>query len=82
MAENGIPDAVLQRISEDAVGFTCAEVARTALGFAGDRVWLKFEDPAMSGAAEDTALALTKTCLMGRKGVGVGILTTELRKLQ
>ena len=57
------------------------EVARTALGFAGDRVWLKFEDAAKSSDAEDTALALAKKCMMGRGEGGVGFLAAAIREL-
>jgi len=78
MKGNGISDESITRIGEDAVGFACCEVARTALGFAGDRVWLKFEDPAVADAAEQTALSVAKNAMLGRKGPGVAIFATEL----
>ena len=58
--------AVVKRISEDAVGFACCEVARTALGFAGAR-GLKFEDKDKEGQAQDAVLALARHCILGAR---------------
>jgi S-methyl-5-thioribose kinase len=81
MEDSGIAADVTAKVGVDAVGFACCEVARTALGFAGDRVWLKFDDAAKSSKAEDMALALTKKCMAGRREGGVGFLAAAIRGL-
>ena len=50
MADAKIAQEVIEKTGQDAVGFAMCEVARTALGFAGDRVWLKFDDADKSSA--------------------------------
>ncbi|GMH94726.1 hypothetical protein TrVE_jg11054 [Triparma verrucosa] len=54
-------DSVLDQIVSDAIGFCSCEVARTALGFAGGRLWLQFDD------AELKEKALAATVLYARK---------------
>lgn len=56
-------------------------MARTALGFAGDRVWLKFEDTEVADAAEQAALKIARNGMMGRKEHGVSVFSSELAVL-
>ena len=44
MAEGGITDELIREIEVETVGFAVAEVCRTALGHAGMRLWLQFDD--------------------------------------
>ncbi|GMH82608.1 hypothetical protein TL16_g09315 [Triparma laevis f. inornata] len=53
--------SVLDKIVSDGIGFCSCEVARTALGFAGGRLWLQFDD------AELKEMALAATVLCARK---------------
>ena len=41
MEAGGIAASTVAEIGAEAVGFTAAEVCRTALGFAGGRKWLQ-----------------------------------------
>ena len=46
MGAGGVPEKAVAAIGAEAVGFAVAEVCRTALGFAGGRRWLRFDDAA------------------------------------
>merc|ERR1712086_176677 len=83
MEQESMASDVVKRISEDAVGFACAEVARTSLGFAGVR-GLKVDDAATKLVAQEATLGLVQRCIMGRRIEGAAsmeILTNELRSL-
>ena len=83
MEQESMASDVVKRISEDAVGFACAEVARTSLGFAGVR-GLKVEDAATKLVAQEATLGLVQRCIIGRRTEGAAsmeILTNELRNL-
>lgn len=73
----GLSEDILQQIAADSIGFTCAEVARTSLGFAGVRC-LQLEGDEHK-AALDAALGLVRRCMLGRSGAScMEVLTLEL----
>jgi len=79
----GVAAAVIKQISEDTIGFACAEVARTSLGFAGIR-GLAIEDAARKATAQQLTLNLVRRCILGRRGATTAtmeILTNDLRNL-
>ena len=57
------------------------QVCRTALGFAGGRHWLKFEDPKVQSEAVATAMGIVQRCMIGRHEGGMEILLAELDAL-
>lgn len=65
----------------DTVGFTVAEVCRTALGFAGGRLWLQFEDVDVKRAAMKAALGIVGKCMIARHEGGIERLWTSLDEL-
>lgn len=69
----------IEAIGIETVGFTVAEVCRTALGFAGGRKWLQFPDqPATQAAAQKIALELVDSCMVARHGGGMELLIQQL----
>eukprot|EP00929_Paragymnodinium_shiwhaense_P114950 TRINITY_DN83500_c0_g1_i1.p1 TRINITY_DN83500_c0_g1~~TRINITY_DN83500_c0_g1_i1.p1 ORF type:complete len:394 (-),score=136.26 TRINITY_DN83500_c0_g1_i1:436-1617(-) len=81
MTKGGIPADVVQKIGVETVGFTVAEVCRTALGKAGDRKWLQFEDKDKKAAAVKCALGIVERCMTGRHTGGMEMLLKELDAL-
>mmetsp|Transcript_21021 Transcript_21021/g.34952 ORF Transcript_21021/g.34952 Transcript_21021/m.34952 type:complete len:91 (+) Transcript_21021:2-274(+) len=79
MEAAGVGSDTISGISEDAVGFTGCEVARTALGFAGVR-GLPIRDQGVKAKAEEAALGLAQRCIMGRKGRGMQFMLEEIKK--
>lgn len=77
--EGEFEDADLKEIEIETVGFTVAEVCRTALGFAGGRLWLQFEDPATKAAACRAAMQVVGTCMIGRHTGGIKLLFDEMK---
>ena len=77
----GLGEGEIAAIGIDAVGFAVAEVARTALGFAGGREWLSFPDPSVMAQAVAAALAIVNRCMTGRHEAGVAALWAELEAL-
>ena len=57
----------------DCLGFAACEVARTALGFAGVRSWLNFEEEKKKKRALDKAVRVAKL-MMEERGEGVETL--------
>ena len=81
MKQNGLDDdQLLKSIEIESVGFTIAEVCRTALEFAGGRKWLQFEDAAKKAAAKKSALELVQACMVERHQGGIALLWKELEK--
>ena len=78
-SEGEFTDDDLQAIAIETVGFTVAEVCRTALGFAGGRLWLQFEDPATKAAACRAAMQVVGTCMIGRHSGGIKLLFDEMK---
>lgn len=72
----------VQATEVETVGFTVAEVCRTALGFAGGRKWLQFPESAADkqAAAHKVALELVDACMVARHTGGMQLLLEELRK--
>ena len=74
-------DEMIRDTEVDTVGFTVAEVCRTALGFAGGRLWLQFEDADVKRAAMKAALDIVGKCMIGRHEGGINRLWTSLDEL-
>jgi len=81
MTEGGISDELIRETEVETVGFAVAEVCRTALGHAGGRLWLQFDDPEVKEAAIQTALSIVKKCMMARHTEGMQVLSECLNSL-
>mmetsp|Transcript_15991 Transcript_15991/g.19524 ORF Transcript_15991/g.19524 Transcript_15991/m.19524 type:complete len:392 (+) Transcript_15991:188-1363(+) len=81
MKEGGIGTTMLAKIEVETVGFTVAEVCRTALEFAGDRKWLQFDDPDVKLKSKKAALSIVSNCMTSRHDGGMSLLITEIKKL-
>ena len=66
------PDATDAAV-RDALGFCACEVARTALGFAGGRLWLQFKDAGVKERALKATVEVARG-LMNERGKGVEAL--------
>ena len=73
--------ALLRAIEVEPVGFTVAEVCRTALEFAGGRKWLQFDDPVDKLAAKKAALALVDRCMVARHNGGMTLMLSALKEV-
>eukprot|EP00536_Pseudo-nitzschia_multiseries_P003107 jgi/Psemu1/322873/estExt_fgenesh1_pg.C_440016 len=78
--EGGLSSEQIRAIEIETVGFTVAEVCRTALEFAGGRKWLQFEDADTKKKACKAALGLVQTCMVERHEGGMALLFTEMRR--
>jgi len=74
MAEGGISDELIREIEIETVGFAVAEVCRTALGHAGMRLWLQFDDAKVKEEAVQTALSVVQKCMTARHTGGIQVL--------
>lgn len=79
MIEGGLSKELLKEIEIESVGFTVAEVCRTALEFAGGRKWLQFEDPEIKSAAKKAALQVVDKCMVARHAGGMELLLKEMK---
>jgi 5-methylthioribose kinase len=79
MTEGEIGGDLLKEIEVESVGFTVAEVCRTALEFAGGRKWLQFEDQQTKAAAKKAALQLVDKCMIARHEGGMALLLQEMK---
>lgn len=80
--KGGVTDETILRQTEaETVGFTVAEVCRTALEFAGGRKWLQFENPETKAASIKAALNIVNTCMIDRHEGGMNLLLDSLRKV-
>lgn len=80
MKKGGLKDeALLHQTEVETVGFTAAEVCRTALEFAGGRKWLQFEDASVKAASNKAALELVDACMVARHENGMQVLLAALR---
>ncbi|KAL3919766.1 MAG: hypothetical protein SGILL_003591, partial [Bacillariaceae sp.] len=80
MLDGGLSKEILKAIEIESVGFTVAEVCRTALEFAGGRKWLQFEnDPTKKAAAKKAALQVVDKCMIARHSGGLELLLKELK---
>lgn len=81
MVDGGISDDIMKEIENETVGFAVAEVCRTALGFAGQRVWLQFDDEKVKEEAIETSLSIVQKCMVGRHKQGIQCLFDCLSEL-
>lgn len=72
---------VLKQIEVETVGFTLAEVCRTALEFAGGRKWLQFDDKQTKLRAKKAALSLVDACMIERHTGGIDLMFDQLAKV-
>lgn len=79
-SDNNALDILLRDIAVETVGFTVAEVCRTALEFAGGRKWLQFDDPRKKAAAKKAALLLVNNSMIARHENGIELLWNELKE--
>jgi 5-methylthioribose kinase len=81
MTKGGISDELMKEIEIESVGFAVAEVCRTALGFAGIRLWLQFDDEKVKEDAVQTSLSIVQKCMTGRHTDGMQGLFNCLAEL-
>jgi 5-methylthioribose kinase len=81
MKSSGISDELIAEIEADAVGFTVAEVCRTAMEFAGGRKWLQFDDIDVKLNAKKTALSIVGNVMTNRHSDGMKLLLSLLKEL-
>jgi 5-methylthioribose kinase len=77
--EGRFEDVDLKEIEIETVGFTVAEVCRTALGFAGGRLWLQFDDASTKAAACKAAMQVVGACMIGRHSGGIKLLFDQMK---
>eukprot|EP00577_Skeletonema_sp_RCC1716_P013133 CAMPEP_0113425524 /NCGR_PEP_ID=MMETSP0013_2-20120614/30219_1 /TAXON_ID=2843 ORGANISM="Skeletonema costatum, Strain 1716" /NCGR_SAMPLE_ID=MMETSP0013_2 /ASSEMBLY_ACC=CAM_ASM_000158 /LENGTH=385 /DNA_ID=CAMNT_0000313699 /DNA_START=12 /DNA_END=1165 /DNA_ORIENTATION=+ /assembly_acc=CAM_ASM_000158 len=73
LSEGGLSTELIREIEIESVGFAVAEVCRTALGFAGIRLWLQFDDPKVKEAAVQKALSIVQKCMTARHEEGMQV---------
>ena len=76
----GIAEDIISKIEAETVGYTVAEVCRTALEFAGGRKWLQFEDPEVKSNSRKAALQIVETCMVNRHENGIKLLVESIEK--
>jgi 5-methylthioribose kinase len=81
MKKGGVADELIREIEVETVGFAVAEVCRTALGHAGMRLWLQFDDKEIHEAAVGTALSIVQKCMTARHEGGIQVLFDCLNSL-
>lgn len=81
MTGGGISNELIREIEVESVGFAVAEVCRTALGHAGMRLWLQFDDAKVKDAAVQTALSIVQKCMTARHTEGMQVLFDCLNSL-
>jgi 5-methylthioribose kinase len=81
MRKGGVTDEIIREIEVETVGFAVAEVCRTALGHAGMRLWLQFDDKEVHEAAVETALSIVQKCMTTRHDGGIQVLFDCLNSL-
>jgi 5-methylthioribose kinase len=74
MVTGGISDELIREIEVESVGFAVAEVCRTALGHAGMRLWLQFDDAEVKESAVQSALSIVQKCMTARHTEGMQVL--------
>ncbi|KAL3768428.1 hypothetical protein ACHAW5_005841 [Stephanodiscus triporus] len=81
MRKGGVIDELIREIEVETVGFAVAEVCRTALGHAGMRLWLQFDDNEVHEAAVESALSIVQKCMTARHDGGIQVLFDCLNSL-
>ena len=74
LSAGGLSNDLIREIEIESVGFAVAEVCRTALGHAGIRLWLQFDDPEVKEAAVQKALSIVQKCMTARHEEGMHVL--------
>jgi len=74
LGAGGLSDELIWQIEVESVGFTVAEVCRTALGHAGIRLWLQFDDAKVKEAAVNSALLIVQKCIIARHKGGMQVV--------
>ena len=69
--EGGFTAELMDKVGVETVGFSMLDTCRTALGSAGVRVWLQFQD-------EDVKKKAVKECMKGRHRGGIELLFREI----
>lgn len=73
-------EQILHQIEIETVGFTLAEVCRTALEFAGGRKWLQFDDPSIKSKAKIASLQFVSKCMVQRHTGGIALMFQQLKE--
>lgn len=81
MSAGGVSDELIRETEIESVGYTVAEVCRTALGHAGQRLWLQFDDAELKEAAVHNALSIVQKCMTARHEHGMQVLFDCLNAL-
>ena len=82
LKQNGLTDeSIIKSIEIETVGFTVAEVCRTALEFAGGRKWLQFDDATIKANSKQAALQLVDSCMIARHDGGMALMMEQLKKV-
>ena len=71
---------MMAKIESETVGFTVAEVCRTALEFAGGRKWLQFDDADVKAKSRKAALNIVEKCMTNRQDNGMDILIAAIKE--
>lgn len=74
LSDGGLSTELIRETEIESVGFAVAEVCRTALGFAGIRLWLQFDDPKVKEAAVQKALSIVQKSMTARHEEGMQVL--------
>ena len=83
LSEGGLSADQIKAIEVETVGFTVAEVCRTALEHAGGRKWFQFEnDEATKKKAQQAALGVVNRCMVDRHTGGIALLFSELKAVK
>jgi len=80
MKSGGISDEMMAKIEAETVGFTVAEVCRTALEFAGGRKWLQFDDADVKAKSRKAALGIVEKCMTNRHQDGMKLLIASIKE--
>lgn len=78
MTEGGISADVMRETEVESVGFAVAEACRTALGHAGGRLWLQFDDVEVKEAAIQSVLLIVQKCMTARHAEGMQVLVNGI----
>lgn len=81
LKDGGIEEKTIKAIEVETVGFTVAEVCRTALEFAGGRKWLQFDDQDVKKEARKAALKIVQNCMVARHQGGMELLISEVKSV-
>jgi len=82
LSEGGLTEVQIKAIEINTVGFTVAEVCRTALEFAGGRKWLQFDDANTKKRAQKAALKVVDSCMVARHTGGIALLFSEMKAVK